>query len=164
MRRQHSAILAIMMLILAGCSSTVAEPKNKMPLELQTILESAEQFELFSLNPTELPQDAIPQDAFHEWEVLGKTIVKNAETRKKLIVAFKTGVAENEGIAASCFAPRHGIRVTHNGKTADFVICFQCLQVLTYVGNSKATGFLISASPQASFDNVLKEAKVPLPN
>ncbi len=161
MCKNHSAILALLTLILAGCSSRAAEPRNEIPDDLQAILEQAGQFELLSLSPI-LPKDEIPKDAFHEWEMLGKTTVKNAETRKKLIAAFKKGVEENEGIAASCFTPRHGIRVIHGGKTADFVICFECLQVHAYVGDQREKGFLITASPQAVFDSVLKEAKVPL--
>lgn len=162
MRKNRSATLVLFTLLLAGCSSRAAEPRNKIPHELQAILKQADQFELLSLNPTELPQDTIPKDSFHDWEVLGQTIVKNAETRKQLIAAFKKGVEENEGIVAACFTPRHGFRVTHGSKTADFVICFECLQVHAYIGDQWEKSFLITASPQDLFDSVLKEAKVSL--
>ena len=97
---------------------------NKIPDDLQTMLEKAEQFELLSISP--YPPKEKPADAFHGWEVLGKTTVKDAEVRKKLVAAFKKGVEANAGITADCFSPRHGIRVTRDGKTADFVICFEC--------------------------------------
>lgn len=162
MSRCHTVVFAILVLIMAGCSSRVVEPKNKLPKDLQVMLEQSEQFELLSLSPKELPHDAIPEDAFHDWEVHGRTTVKNVQTRQKLVAALEQGIAENEGIVASCFAPRHGIRVTHGGKSADFVICFECQQVLVYVGDRREKGFLVTASPQTTFDSVLTDAKVPL--
>jgi hypothetical protein len=128
--------------------------------EGRALLEEAEQFELLSISPNR-PKDK-PKDAFHGWQVLGKTTVKDAETRKKLVAAFKKGVEENHGTMALCFSPRHGIRVTQNGKTADFVICFQCYQVKVIVGDKQWKDFLITKSPESTFDAVLKEAKVPL--
>jgi hypothetical protein len=133
---------------------------DTIPNELQAMLEKAEQFELLSLSPD--PRQKEGKDTFHDWKVLGKTTVKDADARKKLVAAFKKGVEENKGIAAKCFNPRHGIRVTHDGKTADFVICFECYQVKAFAGDQKSD-FLITNSPQSAFDAVLKEAKVPLP-
>jgi hypothetical protein len=88
--------------------------------------------------------------------------VKVAEDRNRLATAFKKGVAENKGIVANCFNPRHGIRVTHDGKTVDFVICFECFQVQAFVDDKPVSGFLITDSPAAEFNGVLKDAKVPL--
>ena len=80
----------------------------------------------------------------------------------KKIAALKQGVSENvDGMAASCFNPRHGIRVIEKGVTTDFVICFECLQVQVYSGSS-TSGFLTMSSPQPEFDKVLKAAGVPL--
>jgi hypothetical protein len=145
----------------AMLAASAAARADKIPEDLQAILENAEQFELLSLSPERLQEK--PADAFHGWKVLGKTTVKDAEARKKLVVAFKKGVEANDGIAAACFNPRHGIRVTHEGKTTDFVICFECFQVQVFAGDKQIKGFLITASPQVTFDSVLKEAKVPLP-
>jgi hypothetical protein len=61
-----------------------------------------------------------------------------------------------------CFNPRHGIRVTHDGMTADFVICFECFQVVVYVTGDKEQRFLITASPAPVFNQTLQNAKVPL--
>lgn len=48
------------------------------------------------------------------------------------------------------------------GKTADFVICFEYFHVHTFVGDKQEKGFLITDSSEATFDDGLKEAKVPL--
>jgi hypothetical protein len=157
----HTVLVTLLAPLLTGASVRAEEKENKIPDELRAILEKAEQFELLSLSP-DRPQEQ-PKVAFHGWKVLGKTTVKDAETRRKLVTAFKKGVAENNGIVAACFNPRHGIRVTADGKTVDFVICFECDQVQAFVGDKKEPGFLITDSPQAVFDGVLKEARVPLP-
>lgn len=157
----RSVLFTLLALVMAGVSASAADQDNKIPDELRALLEKAEQFELLSLSP-DRPREK-PKDAFHGWKVLGKTTVKDAEARNKLVAAFKKGVTDNKGIVAACFNPRHGIRVTHDGKTADFVICFECFQVQVFVGDKREKGFLITDSPAAAFDGVLKEAKVPLP-
>jgi hypothetical protein len=147
-------------LFAVGPAARAADKENKIPDNLRAMLEKADQFELFSLSPDELKEK--PKDGFHGWKVLGKTTVKDAETRQKLLAALQKGVADSDGSVARCFNPRHGIRVTHDGKTADFIICFECLQVKAFAGD-KSHDFLTTRSPQPAFDTVLKEAKVPLP-
>ena len=54
-------------------------------------------------------------------------------------------------------------RGTHRGpKVVDLVICFECLQVKVVDPAQPDTGFLVSESPQKTFDQILKEAGVPL--
>jgi hypothetical protein len=156
MHGYRSVLFTLLALVMASASLRA----DTIPAELQAILEKGEQFELLSLNPD--PRQEKAEDGFHGWKVLGKTTVKDAEARKKLLAAFKKGVEENTGFVAGCFNPRHGIRVTQDGKTTDFVICFECAQVKVFVGDKEEKGFLITASPQSVFDGVLKEAKVPL--
>ncbi len=133
---------------------------NTIPGEARLILEQAEEFELLSIDPGR-PQEK-PKDDFHAYIVLGKTLVKDAGTRKSLIEAFKKGVSE-DAEPAWCFIPRHGIRATHGGKTADFLICFECQQVRLYYGDKKEEhGFLITDFPQPVFNKVLTDAGVPL--
>jgi hypothetical protein len=134
---------------------------DKVPEHLLTLLEKAERFELLSLNPERAKEKAV--DDFHGYKVLGKTTVTDAAVRKKLVAALKKGVEDNDGAAAGCFNPRHGIRVTRDGKTADFVICFECLFVQVHVGGKLEKGLRTTDSPRDTFDGVLKDAKVPLP-
>jgi hypothetical protein len=154
MRRSGAVAL---LLLVGGCGGAA---DNKIPADLLAALEKAEEFELLSLDPKE--PDEKPKDGFHGWRVLGKTAVTDAETRKKLVAAFKKGATDSDGTVAACFIPRHGIRVTREKKTVDFVVCFQCLQVKAYAGDAAAGGFLTTAGPQKAFDAVLTDAKVPL--
>ena len=155
-----TAVLTLLALFALSPAARAEDKENKIPDDLQALLEKADQFELLSLSPEE-PKEK-PKDGFHGWQVLGKTSVKDAETRKKLVAALQKGVAENDGTVARCFNPRHGIRVTQDGKTADFVICFECYQVKAFAADKPAS-FLVTRSPQPAFDAVLTEAKVPLP-
>ncbi|MCZ7648893.1 MAG: hypothetical protein M5U26_27160 [Planctomycetota bacterium] len=152
-------LLALFALAAAGAR---AEEKNRIPEAVQAALEKAESFTLYSLDPRE--REEKPKDAFHGYAVLGQTEVKEAETRKELLAAFKKGVEENQGEMAKCFEPRHGIRVKDGETTHDLVICFECLQVLSYrdAKEEREQHFLVSASPQPAFDAVLKAAGVKL--
>jgi hypothetical protein len=150
-------------LLAAACAAAIAVPlvRGQVPQPAGSILDKAESFELFSLNPKPVPQD--DKGTFHGYKILGSTVIKDAATRKKIKDAFDKGVKEHDGSVAGCFIPRHGIRATHDGKTVDLVICFQCLQVMEYLDGKQGKGFLVSRSPQPVFNAVLEAAKVPLP-
>jgi hypothetical protein len=131
--------------------NSTTEVGNVIPETAAAILEQADHFELLSLNPT---YQQIPAEGdFHGYRILGKAVIDDAETRKKLVFTFKRAVAENQGVAAACFDPRHGIRVTRNEKQVDFVICFECNQV--HVLGAVQGAFLITRSAQPLFDSVL---------
>jgi hypothetical protein len=138
----------------------ISEEDSKMPGELRVALEKATQFELLSLNP-EWPEQ-VPPDSFHGYKILGKTTVNDAVVRKKLVTAFKKAVSESGKGAPGCFNPRHGIRVTYKGQMVDFVICFECIQVKAYIPDEPVKGFLVRGDPAVTFDDVLREAKLPL--
>lgn len=140
--------------------------KNEIPADVSTALEKADSLVLYSLDPSREPSDKNEKDdpnKFQGWKVLGKTTVEKKADREKLVAELKKSVAENEGIAAACFIPRHGIRVEHDKKTFDIVICFQCYSANTFVDNKRTAGFLVTGSPQPAFDAALTAAKVPLP-
>jgi hypothetical protein len=152
--------MALLAVVLVTAGRTAAE-ENQIPDKARAILEKAAKFELLSLDPKRPEKKAAGN--FHGWKVLGKTLVKKAGDRKKLVAALEKGVKDSDGTVAGCFNPRHGIRVTHQGKTAEFVICFECLSMMIYVDGKSTKGCLTTGSPQPTFDQVLRAAKVPLP-
>jgi hypothetical protein len=136
---------------------------NPIPAEFRTALEKAEVIDLYSLDPT--PPKGKAEGDFHGWKVLGKTEVKK-EALAKLVAALEKGAAEqDQNVAAGCFNPRHGIHVTLDGKTYDFVICFECVAVTLYKDKEEKStkGFGVSRSPAEVFNKVLKDANVKLP-
>jgi hypothetical protein len=58
---------------------------------------------------------------------------------------------QKKGSAQPPFFPRHGVRVKHEGKTADFVICFQFNNVRVYVDGGFEQELLVSDAPAATF-------------
>ena len=133
----------------------------EIPADAKAALEKATEWELYSLDPSRLKEP--PEDNFHGWKVLGKTTVKDAETRKKLLAALDKGAKDNDGTVAGCFNPRHGIRVKAGDTTIDLVICFECFSASVFAGDERSGSFLTTASPQPALDKVLTDAKVPLP-
>jgi hypothetical protein len=157
MKRTH---LGIALLLLTSAPEARAQDKPSSK-DLAALFEKAEDLELYSLDPAADVKEADAKKGFHGWKVLGKTTVKEAKTRKKVIEALYKGLAESDGTMAKCFIPRHGIRATAGGKTADVVICFECLQVQFHVGDGSSTE-ATTASHQKVLDEVLTAAGVPL--
>jgi hypothetical protein len=153
-------LVSLLVALVIGLSAQVAGQENKIPDQARAILENASQFELLSIGNDTSPKNHTEE--FHRWPVIGKTTIKDPDTRKRLVAALEKGVEENKGDVMKCFNPRHGIRVTHGGMTADFVICFECYQVIAYVAGGKGQRFLITDSPAPIFNQTLQHAKVPL--
>jgi hypothetical protein len=94
--------------------------------------------------------------------VLGRTVVTDPATRKRLYNSLQSGARWNVPVPAMCFNPRHGIRVTYEGKTFDLVICFECSQVQVWQGESHLTTFIVGQSPERVYDQALRDAGLPL--
>jgi hypothetical protein len=168
MKRLFVIPLAIGWLVaVAGLADLHAQAKkaadNPIPAEFSKALEKAAALELYSLDPA--ARVAKPDAGFHGWSVLGKTQVKK-EPLAKLVAALKQGAAEaDQRVSAGCFRPRHGIRVQLDGKSYDFVICFECVVVMLYMDREAKSnaGFHVSRTPAKVFNTVLKDAKIKLP-
>jgi hypothetical protein len=163
-------VLGIAALLSAGCrdagrvSGSSGGPTDKIPASERIALEQAAEMELLSLEPPDAPGVRPEAKAdFHGCEILGRTRVRDAAVRKELVAALEEAARDNRGEAAACFNPHHALRVTTGGRTLDFVICFECLQVRVYAGETSEEGFLITDRPRSLFDRVLRDAGVRLP-
>ena len=148
-------VTATACLLTIGCSSG-----NRLPPVAEQALRNATEFELLSLDPDWSNRDS---NGFHGWKVLGKTTITDSSVHKKIVAAFEKGIPKKEIEPVDCFNPRHGIRVVSDGTTHEFVICFECYRVERHSARSTRSGFQITPSPQATFDRILKDSKVPLP-
>ena len=119
---------------------------------------------MLSLDPGLGEGHTPPKGDYFGWKVLGKTIIEDPDTRQSVISAVEQGFAEwGSGTPPACFDPRHAIHASHNKKTVDILICFECTQVLVYLDDQRQEPYLpISRSPEPVFDKVLTEAYVPL--
>ncbi len=119
---------------------------------------------LYSLNPHDsrifegkLPKS--PDQVFHGFPILGLAQIVSTQEKTNLLGAFASGVRASDGFIASCFNPRHGIRVITESTTNDFVICFECLQVESY-GFGSIRGFRTGGSANTVFNKFLDEYKI----
>lgn len=101
------------------------------------------------------------EEKFHGYPVLGKITVEDANTRKALFAAVQKGMTQSDGIMMKCFWPRHAIRTVENGRTIDYVICFQCRQLEIHAGDSRSVK-PITHEPQEILNQYLRQTGVPL--
>jgi hypothetical protein len=138
-----------------------------LPLNVKT----PERITLYSLDfryVEDLSEDKAPYggETFHEYPVLGKVEITEAEQRRSFISALNDAIRRAPQLSAACFWPRHGLRAIEDGKTYDYVICFQCDGFLEYVdgaqtrgGRGKTPGLLHSDSVEM-FDSPLVQAGI----
>ena len=149
-------------------SGTVAE---EFPAVVRAALEEAETLELLSLHP--YPRGAyeneweekglVELEVLDEYAVLGKTPLAG-DDRRRVVQALYDGVTASDGMVAACFNPRHGLSATHGGKKVDVVICYECLSMQFHVDGEHAGNALTTEAPGRLFTDVLRAAKVPLPD
>lgn len=142
--------------------SIAAEVKNDLSAEAREILEKADSFELYSVKPEVAKNESGEgPKLFHDYPVLGKTVIKGANTRKAVRTTLLQAIASHPKYGAKCFLPRHGLRAMHDGKTLDLLICFECSRISAWSGG-KETHLLTAGSAQPLLDRILKDANVPL--
>jgi hypothetical protein len=129
-----------LVICLLGCLpvSAIADetehpPENKLPDEAHVILEKADKFVLYSLR-AEKPKAG--EETLHDWPIIRKTTVKSAAVRKELLRELDKLIVQGRG-ASRCFRPRHAIRASHDGKTVDLLLCFECGGIEAYVNDVK---------------------------
>jgi hypothetical protein len=142
----------------------VGDIPRKLPDRVQTLLEKAPEFALYSLDPDVQEKPANEPGALHGWKVLGKTTVKEQVARRQLLAELDRGLTSPDARAARCFEPRHALRVIHDGASADLVICFACGQVYIYLDGKPqlVTSLIIDRAAQPAFDEALRKAGIPL--
>jgi hypothetical protein len=139
-----------------------AADKNALPDDVLAVLEKADKLEVLSIDPTPARRTAVREGTtLYGYTILGQTALTDAKARGELLDALKKGIAANDGVAAACFNPRHALRATHEKKTVEVVICFECLSMQYYVDGKRIGSVLTTRSPKGAFDKVLADAKAP---
>ncbi len=145
-------------LILGPIPGRGDDPPRTLPATASAILDGAESIELLSIDPKDRP--AGPGDDFHGWKVLGRAALRDPDRRREVVAAVRRGVEEADD-AEGCFEPRHGLRATKGGVSADLVICFSCRWIEVHAGG-EATSVRTSGSPRSTFNTILRTATVEL--
>lgn len=147
---------ACLLVLLTGCGSRSVGVADEP--------EIIEEFILYSLdgNKFDLKQEnADSDDHFHGFPILGKVDIKDVGRRKQIMDALKSGMSQSDGTVAKCYWPRHGVREVSKGKTVDYVICFECLQLKIH-NDGKEKTVPTTRRPQSVLNKHLKDAKIPL--
>ena len=135
---------------------TAVQIERSFPPAAHKALEFAPELTLFSLNL----RDSRSGARFHGCKILGKTTLRGEE-KTRLLAHFYDAIATNNSFGTACFTPHHGIRVQHEGKTVDFLICFGCSQMKTF-GLGAEKGGTIGKSGLKFFDSVITGAGLPI--
>jgi len=105
-----------------------------------------------------------PVETFHRYPVLGKLKITLAADRVSILDAIQK--AKKPGpTAVECFDPHHGVRLTRNGTTIDYVICFHCDKYDEYLdGLQVASQWQIDENAKSVLNNYLQKAHIPQEN
>lgn len=116
---------------------------------------------LFSIDGRDDRRTSADEELFRGYPVLGKINVKDPADRRKIMAAVAKGIARSDGTMAKCFWPRHAIHAEKNGKSVDYVICFECLQLSI---NRDDDGRMVPTTrePAAVLNPYLTKAGIPI--
>lgn len=117
---------------------------EEIPASSRTILAAATELELFALHPDRRVEENVRTLNLQGYEALGRTTI-DGDLVPDLLGEVSRGIDRSDGRAALCFMPRHGIRARHEGRIADLVICYECMQIYVFVDGEKV-GTVLTAS------------------
>ncbi len=166
MLKLDHVLLILLGLLLPACSAsdTGAGPLevdfgNELSQPFRDILFQAGEFELVALNPDWPTKEskADPKN-LQGYTVRGRATISDRALRLELMQALGDGARENDGMVAACFNPRHAIIATHNGKTCEIIICFECLTFQVWDGSTKIETVDLSETPRTTFDRIYTAA------
>jgi len=150
------SLSVLTILVFTGCSSGVHEAEPG----------PAKAFILYSINPRTWmipPEKKKAMDLLYGFQILGKIKIENEKDREKLLNSLIVGISEHNDPPTACkFSPRHGLKVVHNKKTVDYIICFQCGDIQVYENGTKVRDELTTRSPQPVFNSFLKAKNIPI--
>jgi hypothetical protein len=159
---------------LVNSTNRTATAVYHLPATLQRVLKDADEFILFSLDPTP-DSEHKATNTFKRYPVIGQTEIKAYSTRRQLTeeldnairaeggLTVSNGVISLSGPFAHCFNPRHGIRARKSREKVDLLICFECGQVQIGSNSETERVLKLTKKPSKIFDAVLTSQGVPLP-
>ena len=146
----HALLLgALMSGAILTAAARAAEPKNVLPREVLKALTEGTDFTVLSLDPEGVP--AVPVGG---WKVIAQNSVQDAAVRKEVVEAVKKSVDEGTG-SASCFNPRHAVSASYEKKKYVLIICFECSEMLIYIGAEEKYRLPIGGSAKTVLDKIL---------
>jgi hypothetical protein len=137
-----------------------------LPKDESTILSAtndpSRKIVLYSLDPSKGESNDDTQGVlFHGWPVLGK-IELDADQQRGVMDSVQAAIQTPGVVSKKCFDPRHGLQVTSEGHTIDYVICFACSNIEIYKDDKRFKYSTISPEPSVLLNQILTQNAVPL--
>jgi hypothetical protein len=150
--------------LLAFCGLMFALANARSGQEVLPDSQLPDKLTLYSIERVPEGQNPKKADLFHDYVVRGQLDVRDPAQLRTIFKALMDGMAQGKrGDIAFCFDPHHAIRTVRHGKVVDYLICFHCSTVHKFRPGAAGHQMLpISKASQATFDNALKRAGVPL--
>lgn len=165
MTRIRRSMVLVLMASLPGCGE-VAPPSAKvddLPAFLRPLAE-ADKVTLYSIDGSmKAPGEDRPKAAqeFRGYPVLGSVEISPVERRAEMILALKRGTEDLDHGFARCFWPRHALRAEKDGKSVDYVICFECSWIKVF-GDGGVQDIVTKKGAQDLLNRHLKAAGAPI--
>jgi len=159
---QQRALGIVFITILCGCGgfhSATNGTATSIPESL--ILYSLDGNDRVTTDDATTSEGSTTKELFHGFTVLGKLEITDSDKRVEVMRSLLRAIERSDGKVASCFWPRHGIRVVENSKTIDYVICFQCLRLEIHEDGNESTK-PVTRDPQQNWNRILKTVGVTL--
>jgi hypothetical protein len=127
----------------------------------------AQEWIIYSLDPSVFRDESL-QDSFHGFFALGSHRENTPRLLQEVVQELNDAAEKWTGGIDKCFNPRHGIRVSKDGKNFDLSICYECSRVHIYEGMNEvgvmflANGYQQEPSPE-KLNNLLLNAGIRLP-
>jgi hypothetical protein len=159
----RSTILLVVLACLTGCRDTPPSTgdADDAPKFLQP-LAAANKLTLYSIDGTlHDPNEHRPAAAeyFQKYPVLGKVEITSAKARGEIVRALKRGTEGVDHGFARCFWPRHALRAEQNGKSVEYVVCFECSWIKVFT-DSEVQDVVTNADAQELLNRRLREAGI----
>ena len=143
------------------CTVAIAAAGPDVPTSLERLADGPTRVVLYSVDPSQPVNEPPDTLFFGRYRIRGSADVTDPAEQQALLKALAQGAREAKKEVMLCFEPHHGLRVEKGSYAAEFVICFECLQVQAW-GFQPGWGFNISATPQSVFDDSLHRHNLPL--
>jgi hypothetical protein len=151
--------------LLLVASLAVAEPaglvkENKLPPEAEQALRAPGKVTLYSLEPDirPTPREKALHQVFYSEKLLGQTELDGKQSATA-IAELKSAIPRWKGLIFMCFSPRHALRVTAQGHTYDFLICYACQTLEIYRDGHYLITRHVAGSPKV-LNQLLRDAKI----
>jgi hypothetical protein len=134
---------------------------SKQPTDFHTssydIFRSGEKIVVYSLDPQKASTSNL-KDGFRGYPILAQAEILDPNLRSELKSTLVKGMNQN-AVAAKCFNPRHGLRVTSGLRTVDLVICFECSSLEVH-STKRVSVVSVSKSAEPLVDRILRSTKI----